>query len=150
MFLLCIIIFLFFLSHLYCHCSYRPQHFYYSPFFFSLSNWVSAFKEDRVLLHLKGTYRPFFSCPEEKDNYSPFFIPGIMTKWDWYLFWNYYSRVHKSCSETPAHVANLQAHYCRKYILNSLLSFNFGSSWRSFRFITRTLLPILIFGTEKC
>lgn len=126
---------------------------YHRPFFFSLSEYLSSKKTEHC-----STWREHIchssSCPQEKDNYSPFFILGIMAKQDWYLFWNDYSFIHKSCPENLVHFASPQAHYCRKCILNSLffffLSFNFGSSSRSFRFITRALFPILIFGKEKC
>lgn len=150
MFLLHIIIFLFFLNPLCCHCSYRPHHFNIVPFsFLFLTEYVSS-KKTEYCSTWRGPICYSFSCPEEKDNYSPSFIFGIMAKWDWYLFWNYYSPIHKSCPESLAHVASPQARYCRKYILNSLLSFNFGSSSRSLRFITRALFPISIFGKEKC
>lgn len=144
------LLFFYFFNPLCCHCPYWLHHFIIDPFsFLFLAEYLSSKKTEYCSIW-RGPICHSFSCPEEKDNYSPSFILGIMAKQDWYLFWNYYSPIHKSCPESLAHVASPQAHHCRKYILNSLLSFNFGSSSRSFRFIATALFPVLIFGTEKC
>lgn len=146
------------ISHpLRCHCSYRPHHFITVPFSFLCLS--TCLQRRQSIAPPEGTISAILLHVQKRKTITVlffffFFVLGIMAKQDWYLFWNDYSFIHKSCPENLAHFASPQAHYCRKRILNSLffffLSFNFGSSSRSFRFITRALFPILIFGKEKC